>query len=241
MSGRRSLVLVTCALAACSSTSHMPAPASPEASGVAIYVKIRAPVRIVTKKAEQVLFVRLAGPDSSVVEGEPIPSNCLQDGYAILLNAPPGTYVAVAGFDEMEPVPNAPPDPSFGGTVALSGHSSVSVSYSPFRPGPTNYTTYFSEDMIRQTAVTVSAGQVAFMGDFVVDQSVGLKGADPTQQHFAKQLGGDESMVSDIFEKSYHYRGELHDVARSAATEADFRKAVSGKLVEVGWSAMPEH
>ena len=47
--------------------------------------------------------------------------------------------------------------------------------------------------MIAETEVTLSAGSVAFMGDFVVDQSLGLKDADATQRHlYALFGGGDE-------------------------------------------------
>lgn len=233
MSLRRSLVLVSVSvLAACKSTP-MPGPCSPEAGGLAIQLKIRAPIKMFSQRAEQVLFVRLPGPGGSPAAGEQIVSNYEKDGYVYLLNAPPGTYVAVAGFKEMESAPLTP--------VTLASSSSFSVSYT-YQPGPTNYTTYFPEDMIRATQVTVSAGSITFCGDFVVDQHVGLEGADPTQHFFYAQFGDgdeDENLLENAFGGDYHYRGTLHEASTNVKAVSDFREDEESRVVEAGWSLVP--
>jgi len=226
--GRSVLLVAACALAACASTSNVP-PRQPDHGGIAIRVKVRAPVRIISQRPSQVLFVRLSGPGGSVADGELVPSNHEQDGYVFLLNALPGTYVAVTCFKDMERAPV---------TVASSSNFSVS-----FRPSPSNYTTYFPEEMIRQTEVIVPAGGIAFMGEYVVDQSVGLKGADPTQLHFYSRFGDgdeDEGLLENAFGGDYHYRGALHESTQDEEARADFREACDGRLVEAGWSPVTE-
>jgi hypothetical protein len=216
------------ALAACR-TVPMPGPRSPELGGLAIRVKTRAPVRIISQRAEQVLFVRLAGPGGSVLAGEPMPSNYAKDGYLYLLNAPPGAYVAVACFRDMEPVPSAPaPSPGFSVT---------------FQPGPTNYTTYFPEDMIRATQATLTGGCITFVGEFVVDQHLGLDDADPTQRHFYAQFGAgdeDESFMANAFGGDYHYRGSLHESATDARACDAFHAKTESRTTEAGWSLGPQ-
>jgi len=253
-------------MAACSSTAHMPAPVSPEAAGIAIRVKTRPPIRIVSQDVGQVLFVRLTGNDGTAVTGEAMPSNHRDGEYLLLLNATPGTYVAVASLKE--PVQATPVHPSSSRSLRLAelgplgldldsrtdgadaddlviarkGHLSLKVRLAPestpfFHPSAT---TYFPEDMIQATLVTVGAGGVAFMGDFVVDQSVGMEGADPTQLYFAAQFGGDKSMASNMLKMSFHYRGELHASSRDAEARADFCDAVNEHLIEAGWSPEQE-
>lgn len=232
MSIRSALVASICLLAACRS-APMAGPVSPAVGGIAIRVKARAPISVFSQRAEQVLFVRLAGPGTPATAGQPMPSNYLKDGYIYLLNAPPGTYVAVAGFKDMEPVPSVPSAPAAPGL-------SVSVTFSP---SATNYTTYFPEDMIRATETEVTAGRIAFMGSFVVDQQVGLDGADPTQRHFYAQLGkGDEeeSFLANAFGGDYHYRGELHEASTDARARSAFREDVESRASEAGWSLAPE-
>jgi hypothetical protein len=77
-----------------------------------------------------------------------IRSNYVKDSRAYLLNAGPGTYVAVA-----------------------------SMFLSPGVQRGT-YITYFPRDLLEYTRITVREGEVAFMGAFDLGTSVGLDGAD---------------------------------------------------------------
>jgi hypothetical protein len=201
-------VLVTvCVLAACKSTP-LPGPFSPEAGGIAIRVKTRAPISVFPQRTAQVLFVRLSGSGGSPTAGEQIVSNYEMDGYVYLLNAPPGTYVAVAGY----------------------------------QPNPTSLTTYFPEDMIRATEVTVLPGSITFCGDFVVDQHLGLEGADSTQSFFYARFGEgdeDENYLEDAFGGDYHYRGTLREARTDGKALSDFRYQEESRVVEAGWSLAP--
>ena len=217
------------ALASCAAAP--PAPSSPDSAGLAIRVNVRAPVRLFSQDPEQVLFVRLSGEGGSFTSGEVLPSNYEDGGYLYLLNAPPGTYVAVCCFKDMEPAPAGPAPAGF------------SVS---FRPGSTNYTTYFPEDLIRETQVTVRPGQIAFMGDFVVDQNLGLEEGDPTQRAYYARFGGgdaDENFLMNALGGDYHYRGSKHESEHGATAQADFVESANSSLVEAGWSKQsePEH
>ncbi|MSR61207.1 MAG: hypothetical protein EXS08_02000 [Planctomycetes bacterium] len=220
---------VVLALAIASCASAPPAPSAPDSAGIAIGVSVRPPVRLFSQEPEQVLFVRLAGADDSFTSGELMPSNYSSGGYLYLLNAPPGTYVAVSCFKDMEPVPAAPAAPGFSVT---------------FGPGATNYTTYFPENMIRETRVTVGPGQIAFMGNFTVDQDVGLKDADPTQHAYYARFGGgdeNENFLMNALGGDYHYRGTLHESDHAAAAQADFRESANSHLSEAGWKPQSEH
>ena len=221
-------LFLTLALAGCASAT--PAPSAPDSAGIAIGVTVRPPARMFSQEPEQVLFVRLAGEGDSFTSGELMPSNYASGGYLYLLNAPPGTYVAVTCFKDMEPVPATPEAPAHSGI-----HASVS-----FQPGQTNYTTYFPEQMIRETRITVQPGQIAFMGNFTVDQDLGLKDADPTQREYYARFGGrdeSESFLANALGGDYHYRGTLHASDHGAAARAEFVESTNNRLVEAGWKA----
>lgn len=225
----RTLFLSLC-LACASCTSTPPGPAGADSAGLGIRVRVRAPVRMFSQNPEQVLFVRLAGPGGGFTGGEPMPSNYQADGYLYLLNAPPGTYVAVSCFKKMEPVPAA-------GTQTSSGFSVI------FQPGATNYTTYFPEDMVRATQVTVRAGEVAFVGEFVVDQDLGLDEGDATQRYYYALFGQgeqSESFLENALGGDYHYRGSLHSSSQDAVARSHFVKAGGGRLAEAGWKPREE-
>lgn len=222
----RALALALCSTLLISScASAPPARVSSDSAGVAIHVKVRAPVRVFSQEPQQVLFVRLSGPGGAPESGELMPSNYASGGYLYLLNAAPGTYVAVTCFKEMEP--------GTGGSATAAPGLSVS-----FRPGATNFTTYFPEAMIRETEITVKPGEIAFMGDFVVDQYVGLKDADPTQRAYYTLFGGsdeEENFLANALGGDYHYRGTLHESDHGSAAQEDFERCTNMKLAEAGW------
>jgi hypothetical protein len=97
----------------------------------------------------------------SVRQYQIIPSNCSRRGRAYLLNAQPGTYVAVATF-------------------VLQGQSMGGPS--------TRFTTYFSRELVEQTKVTVRENVFEFMGAYVVDNAVGLDRTEGEGTNYANVL-----------------------------------------------------
>ena len=123
--------------------------------------------------------------------------------------------------------------------VASSGHTTVSVGISI---GATEYTTYFPENLIKLTDVTVGQEAIAYMGTLTLNTSVGLDGADGTQRYFYRMLAplGHEDMnyVVLAFSGNYHYRGSLRDALQSDSEQAKFREHAREALGEVGWGNM---
>ena len=135
-----------------------------------------------------------------------LPSNYARGKYIYLLNAQPERYVAVAFFRRQV-----------------------------VRGAPTSqYSVYFSEDLIKVTEITVHPAGMSFMGEFDVDTSVGLKKADKAQLHNHGFIGsGDPS--GWLMSLDYAYRGSIHKWARNQELEAKFLAAAQKHLGAGGW------
>ena len=79
-------------------------PAGPNSCAVAIRVDERAPWSLFASGNDHLLFVKLDG-GSSLISDNIYPSNFRRGDYFYLLNAPPGRYVVVGGFQVKEKPP----------------------------------------------------------------------------------------------------------------------------------------
>ena len=221
------IALVVTSLPACESLPA-PAPMDETSSGIGIRVKTRAPIKLFSNKPDRVFFIRLPeGGRSPYTTDQLIASNYLKGEYVYLLNVPPGRYAAVATSRTQSGSPFAPP---------TEGGVSVTLSV-----GRTNYTTFFSEELIKQTEVTVGPASIAFAGEFVIDTTVGLKGAEDVQLHYFRLLAPgaeNRSGLAAIFSGDYHYRGSLHDVRKDQEATQRFLKKTREYLGEAGWCRM---
>ncbi len=202
----------------------MPVPKmdDPQTSVVGIQVETQAPVGIFSNKPDRIFFVRIDGA-GDLTQNQVIPSNFAKDGRIYLLNAKPGKYAAVAAFRSQAGSPFAPaPQPGV----------SVSVSV-----GKTGYTTYFSKELIEATKIDVGRGEFAFMGSYVVKQSVGLIDAEPVQNHYAELLapGSSKSGFGHLLSGDYHYRGAVNEAKRDSDARAEFLRKAKEDLAESGW------
>jgi hypothetical protein len=138
-----------------------------------------------------------------------IRSNFVKGSRAYLLNARPGEYVAVASL------------------FVLPGM------------GSRTYTTYFPRDAIEQTRVTVRAGELAFMGSWVLGTSVGLDGADTTQTHYKNVIapGQASGVLAMGFGGGVHYRGALIERRADDAARSTFFQGAKGDLAGSPWAA----
>jgi len=207
--------------------ASMPVPkmTEPQASVIGIQVETRAPVGVFSHKPDAAYFVKIDG-EGDVVQNQLIPSNFSKDGRIYLLNAKPGAYAAVAVFRSQAGSPfGSAPQPGI----------SVSV-----RVGKTGYTTYFSKELIEATKTNVAAGEIAFMGSYIVKQSVGLADAEPIQNHYANLLspGSSKSGFGNLLSGDYHYRGSASDVKRDDNTRKEFIKNARDDLAEGGWESV---
>ena len=211
-----SLVL---ALSSCASIPPPP-PEGPGSAGVCIELRTRVPIGLFKQKVDEVVFARLSPGVSDARNGELFSSNHVDGEYLYLLNAPPGEYVAVLAVRRQRQG-----SPSQGADLSV---------------GATDYTTFFDEDLIRTTRTTVVPGEIAFMGAYAVDQSVGLSDADSTQLHFFRKIApGAEhrGYLSGLLSGDYHYRGTLIEASHGTETEMKFRKDASAHLAESGWAS----
>lgn len=227
MSTSRSVVLVlfaSLALVGCATPMPVPKLEQQESSAVGMAVKTRAPLGWPTEEPQVVFFVKLDG-DRGIRQLSIMRSNYAKDGRIYLLNVPPGDYAAVASFYAKNPIPAAPAQPGL----------SVSVSI-----GRTGYTTYFPEELVEQTRVSVGKGQFVFAGSYVVSTSVGLTEADPIQLHYAEVIapGIPKSGVGHMFSGDYHYRGSIHESKRDDDAKSEFLMKAREDLAKGGWSAL---
>lgn len=204
--------------------ASMPVPRleDPQTSAIGIEVETQAPVGIFRNKPDRIFFVRIDG-EGDITQNQIIPSNFARDGRIYLLNAKPGKYAAVAAFRSQAGAPFAP-----------APQSGVSVSVSV---GKTGYTTYFAKELIEATKVDVGRGEVVFMGSYVVRQSVGLRDAEPIQNHYAELLapGSSKSGIGHLLSGDYHYRGAVNEVKRDSDARTEFLRKAKDDLAEGGW------
>ena len=109
-----------------------------------------------------------------------------------------------------------------------------------FRPAGTraSYTTYFSQELIEKTRVSAKPGELAYLGSYVVDQSVGLSGADPAQTHYQNVIapGAVTGGFLHLLGGDFHYRGGL--VEQKVLTESHnaFRTKAMEDLAGTSWA-----
>lgn len=207
--------------------ASMPVPrmAEPQSSAIGIQIKTQAPIGIFSNKPDRVYFVKLDN-GGGIKQSQIIPSNFAKDGRIYLLNAGPGKYAAIAAFRLQAGSTSAPaPQPGF------------SVSFSI---GETGYTTYFSKELIEATKIDVGRGEIAFIGNYVVKQSVGLKDAEPIQNYYAELLspGSSKSGFAHLLSGEYHYRGTLSEAKRDNNAKSEFIKRARDDLAEGGWGSI---
>jgi len=224
-----SAIVAIAVLSACAGLLPAPTPQDRASAGIGVLVKTRAPIKLFSTKVDSVMFVRLEGNDrSQYISTQPIASNYNKDGYIYLLNAPPGRYAAVATFKSQASA-SAPSAPTGGGGVTVT-----------FNPGDTDYTTYFSRDLVTATEVTVEPGRIVFMGEFIVDTSTSFKDTDDVQRHYFRLFSPgveDRNEFLGLMSGDYHYTGTLHEVNQDDEARQKFVATTRENLGEAGWLA----
>ena len=222
-----SAIFAIAVLSACAGPLPAPTPQDGASAGIGVLVKTRAPIKLFSGKVDSVMFIRLEGNDSSqYISTQPIASNYNKDGYIYLLNAPPGRYAAVATFRSQASAPTAPASGS-GVTVTVN-------------PGDTDYSTYFSRDLVKATEVAVEPGRIVFMGEFIVDTSTSFEDADDLQLHYFRLISPgveDRSKFFGLFSGDYHYTGTLHKMNQDEEARERFLVKTRKNLGEAGWLA----
>lgn len=217
------VVFVAIILGGCATTQPIPELSQPQSAGFGIDVALKAPIGIFSAKPDQVYFAKIDGEDG-LLQQQVIRSNYSKDGRAYLLNARPGTYVAVAVFLTRAGVPAGPPSPGFSVSVGM---------------GRSGYTTYFSKELVELTKVTVRENDFVFMGSYVVDQSVGLEGADGVQTHYKNVIAPGAATGTFLMGLSgnVHYRGTMLERKSDEQARNDFLRNAKQDLSGSAWAA----
>ena len=182
------LALLT--ISACVTLPPPPGPKDSQSAAIGISLVMRPPLRLFgladQKTDMTVYFIRLDDekeqPDS-LLRTTLYRSNYTHGNQVYLLNATPGRYAAVVVFFEKtsQPPPSAP-----GAFPVASGP-------------PKEFWIYLSEDVIRQTDVTVAPGAIRYMGDFVIDLAISMKNADEAQDYYHRfVIYSHDKMIGDF-------------------------------------------
>jgi hypothetical protein len=176
-------------LLGCAATLPPPKPADSQRAAIGIAVKTRSPITTFTEKPEMVYFIKVDNDEDLYTQGNFIRSNYAKHGQIYLLNAKPGHYAAVGCYIKKR--------------VTMV----------------TEYTTFFPKEIIKLTEVTVAPGTTAFMGEYVIDMSLGLEDADECQRHYCQMIA--PGAFTDPVKMTlaplltghgdYYYKGSLHE------------------------------
>lgn len=112
------------------------------------------------------------------------------------------------------------------------------------RPG---FNKYFPSEVIKLTEVFVTPGTIAFMGDYIMDSSVGLKGADKLQHYYAdlldpykKYFGMGTGIVLAMFGATMEipYKCSVYKSDKSEEAEKAFLDNTMEYFKESGWETI---
>ena len=224
---KTAIAIVTILLLSGCKSVPPPEPLGSNSSMIALALKNRAPIKLFSNSPDRVYFVRLEEGDNPNTAISLVPSNYAKGNYIYLLNAEPGRYAAVASMRVQRRMA-APAAPSSGLSISFGAASK------------STYTTYFAEDIIEMTQVTVTPGSINFIGEYTVDDAK-LKDADQAQLHYYRLIepGAEKNRgLLSLFagELEISYQGSLHEVQRDAEAEAKFLAAAKKHLGKAGWS-----
>ena len=207
-----SMVVIAVILTGCATTQPIPEISQPKSAGLAIDVILKYPISVFSNKPDQIYFAKI-DDQGGILQQQIIRSNYSKDSRFYLLNASPGTYVAVAAFFSQ---------PGWSPGMRSRG-----------------YTTYFPKELVEQSKVIVRENDLIFVGSYVVDTSVGLDGADDVQTHYKNVIAPGEatSMLAMAFGGSVHWRGTLREREIDDQTRNEFLQKAKEDLADSGWAA----
>jgi hypothetical protein len=193
-----------------------------QSAAIGISMRVHAPVRLFRYRPDKVYFVTAERKEDLYTLGRMILANYIKGDRAYVLNASPGYYVAVAAYHKTE-----------------SNQSTY------------HFTTFFTQEVVEQTAVSVGPGTIVYMGDYAVNQAVDLTNPDEAQLSFMPlidrtallRLGGTKEAImgavaAGVLGGGFQYSGVLGEANRDRRTEEIFLGKAIDDLREGGWSEM---
>lgn len=208
--------------------SPPPIKMSNDVGALAVTVGLYAPVALMGAKAPEVVYFLKVDPTKPYTDSKDLfASNYNKSDRFYYFNAQPGSYVAVAAFYKVSAQPG-----SGSSTTSKAGGGTVTVS---IQPGPTDYITFFSEEVAKSTLVKLDSGKVSYMGNLTVDMSLKLEGADKLQTHISNLIKPgalNTSLGKSMLSGSYNYIGTLKKNDTSDTSKKEFKETASTKELE---------
>ena len=108
------------------------------------------------------------------------------------------------------------------------------------------FTMYFSEDLVRQTAVDVRPGTFTVIGGFLVEASYGIRHGDRVQRFYHTKIDptvqnvAGQAVFNDSSDLLVPLRGALIEARRDRAAEAEFLAKALQDLEDTGWAPIIE-
>ncbi|MEM7181613.1 MAG: hypothetical protein AAF518_11915 [Spirochaetota bacterium] len=208
-----------------------------EQSGAAVLgLELKPPVSLLGNKVPEVLyFIKADDPEKLLETKSIIHTAKSKDNRFYLFNASPGKYYPVAAFYK------GPPGKTVGGSIS-SKTSTVSVSYTP---GPSDYTTFFSEEIAKKAVIEVFKNKVVAYGALVVQMSLELSKASPFQQKIsdmirpgALEVKGTMGTTIDFVKGKYNYIGSLASWKNEKDTLAKMNASMKKDLQASEWQTL---
>lgn len=222
------LFVILCLSCGCVAHIDIPKPATQQAAGIGIEVKLRGPLGYPLYNADVVYFAKTDIADNATEEFI-AQTNYANSGRVYFLNAPPGDYSAVAA--------------SF--KTPLSSD---------------NYITYFPQDLVRISKVSIKESHIYYAGSHILDMSIGIctDEADDAQLHYAALFDPNSKkcgFVVNIMDKiaktpmlytnntlvpldvglTYHYRGSIYESANDTNSKIEFINNALNDLRNSEW------
>ncbi len=203
-------------------------------SAIGISLKIEAPFGLdwLTPQNNEVVYFIRVEHNQNILQSSFIRSNYEKDGRVYLLNVLPGEYVAVA----------------YSYTVPTGSSTG---------PRSNRYLVFFSKELVEQTYVSISKGQVSFAGNYILSTSLigpRLIGVDYVQRHYKNMMSPDPPSIFNPVERTkwliddfsnkdenrvyadWNYRGLILKSERNEDAKNKFLKNANKDLAEGGWS-----
>lgn len=203
-------------LTGCASIPEAPDPPVEQGAIIGIRITHNMPLDFFNEAApHSVFFVRLE--NGNLLSDEILRSNYRREDRFYLLNASPGTYVAIASAK------TGPPALRYG--------------------SPTRLTTYFQRDLVERTRIEVGPNAAAFMGNFEVKIAQGWSEGDEVQTHYRNIVapgapaGGFLASMLQNLSGDVAFWGHIAKEDRSNQAISDFIAKAGEDLANSGWAA----
>ncbi|TGM74045.1 hypothetical protein EHR01_11045 [Leptospira mtsangambouensis] len=209
-------------------------PAAKDSSVLAVEVSVKQ--FLGSKSASRVHVVRVdkkVNPGQTLITKTPvIASNWSDRGVIYYLNVEPGEYVVVAFEYEVEQQAQQT-------SSTTSGNVTVTTSSGG---GKTIFTVITNKETAEKSKTKVAAGQLAYMGSFLVDTNKDFAEADEIQKHYANILKPGMLEKTGLFGNffSVDLLGTLVSFTKDEEKIKEFKEDSKKSFAETPWSYLTE-